>query len=756
MTATLGHSQDSLVRTPSAIAAGYAPIIYDLGVAADRERMDRLLKEGVEVHDQIDVQLLDLARSIDPAAPRTAHELEPFVRAELEGRSRQEYGRWVYYPWHRRLVHLLPPDRYARLRGDRNRFLISPEQAARLRECRIGIVGMSAGFACATTMVLEGVGGRFRLADFDRMELSNLNRVRVGVDGIGINKSVLAARAMFEMDPYLELEVFEDGVHDGNVEAFLVGNGQLNVLIEECDDLYMKVYLRERARQLGIPVVMEMSFRGTVDIERFDLEPDRDVLHGLLGGVSARDLAGLSVEDKVPYVMSILGMNDVPVDFAASLLEIEQTVSTWPQLASWVAVGGGMATSAARRVLLDVQRSSGRFAFSGAAIELPEPVMPLVPAATEARLPRRHLPVPARRGGRALGRSELEYLISYAAMAPSGANAQPWDFVVTPTRIDCHLNEGRSASFINVDHLASYVAIGAAAENIVLAARSIGVVPRLSAFPDAGKPRLVCSVTFEEGRTAPERDELFEQIPRRVTNRKRGQAAALDPEVMRRLEDAARTGSLHFLLDHEELKELGRVLGEGDRLRMLNEVMHRELMNEIRWTTEEVERRRDGLDLAAFELSATDAVAMRLLTPGVASFLRKLGAGTNLKRAASKDMEAACAAAMLSYPGQGPESYLEGGRCLQRVWLEATRLGVAVHPSGMSYMFQLRRRKLGMSQDELATLHELELAWSRLLPVREDHASVLLLRLSYCGEPTARSLRLPLTEILHVDAGVRD
>ena len=54
----------------------------------------------------------------------------------------------------------------------------------------------------------------------------------------------------------------------------------LDLVIEECDSLDMKVRVREEARARGIPVLMETSDRGLFDVERFDVEPERPLFHG--------------------------------------------------------------------------------------------------------------------------------------------------------------------------------------------------------------------------------------------------------------------------------------------------------------------------------------------------------------------------------------------------------------------------------------------------------------------------------------------
>lgn len=126
----------------------------------------------------------------------------------------------------------------------------------------------------------------------------------------------------------------------------------MDLLIDECDDLYVKVRLREAARERRIPVLMETSDRGLLDIERFDMEPDRPLFHGVLGSINAADLKELSTKEKLPLVLKILDMNQVSTTIKASMLEIEETLETWPQLGSAVTLGGAVITDTARRILL--------------------------------------------------------------------------------------------------------------------------------------------------------------------------------------------------------------------------------------------------------------------------------------------------------------------------------------------------------------------------------------------------------------------
>ncbi|MCY0938152.1 hypothetical protein [Streptomyces sp. H34-S4] len=123
----------------------------------------------------------------------------------------------------------------------------------------------------------------------------------------------------------------------------------------------MKVATREHARALGIPVVMDANDRGLLDVERFDLEPDRPLLHGLLGGTTSGDLVDLTHEEMVDVILTMVDRERISPELTASIAEIGTMLSSWPQLASGVALGGALTAEAARRILLGQPRPSGRF-----------------------------------------------------------------------------------------------------------------------------------------------------------------------------------------------------------------------------------------------------------------------------------------------------------------------------------------------------------------------------------------------------------
>ena len=342
----------------------WQPVLFDLGCERDGVDFAALLASGQvrEVLDTIEDQLKELVTSRDPGLRRSAEAVDQAVAEQLAGGGPGEYGTWVWYPWSGRVVHLLPRDEFRLVRTDRNRGRIERPQQRQLFERRVGIIGLSVGSSAALTFAMEGLAGAFRLADFDTLSLSNLNRLRAGVHHLGLNKCVIAARQMAEIDPWLDIEIYPGGLTDDLMERFFTGGaGPIDLLVEECDTPYVKLAAREHARALRIPVVMDANDRGMLDIERFDLEPQRPLLHGLLGRTTAQDLADLTHQETVDTILAMVGRDTISADMAAAIPRIGTTLSSWPQLASGVALGGALTAEAARRILLGLPRPSGRF-----------------------------------------------------------------------------------------------------------------------------------------------------------------------------------------------------------------------------------------------------------------------------------------------------------------------------------------------------------------------------------------------------------
>lgn len=341
----------------------YKPILLRLENAEDMETFNKLFEDHqiTFVCDEMHGQLQELIKCKNPALIISEEEYPELINKHLAGKEISEYGVWVYYPWNQRLVHLLDKDEYIEVRTNRNRNKITTEEQNTLKSKKIGIVGLSVGQSIALTIAMERTCGELRLADFDTAELSNLNRIRTGVHNLGLNKTIIAAREILEIDPYLNVKIFVDGLHEANMDDFFLGDGKLDLFVEVCDGLDLKITSRFKAREFQIPVVMDTNDKGMIDVERFDIEPDRAIFHGLADGLDPVSIKNLTNEEKIPYILKMIGADTMSTRLKASMLEVKKSINTWPQLASSVTLGGAATTDVCRRILLDQFHDSGRY-----------------------------------------------------------------------------------------------------------------------------------------------------------------------------------------------------------------------------------------------------------------------------------------------------------------------------------------------------------------------------------------------------------
>lgn len=717
-----------LLVSPLLEADAHTAIMLCEQIPADRESLDTLRARD-------DVVVIDRRQSMRAELDELRPPLTP---GELSAP-----GQWAWYPWRRTLVAVLDPHLFRRLRLDRNRNKITQAEQDAFGRLTIGVIGLSVGHAIAHTLALEGLCGRLRLADNDTIELSNLNRIPATVLDLGVNKAVVVARRIAELDPYLDTEVFTDGLTEDSMTEFFEG---LDVVIEECDSLDMKLRVREEARARGIPVFMETSDRGLFDVERFDLEPERALFHGLLGSVSPESLRGLSTHDKAPHVMRILQTGDLSPRMAASMVEIDRTVSTWPQLAGDVQLGGATVAAAVRRFGRGEELASGRIR-----VDLDRSLDTLKESSTAA--PNEIQAPPAVDLTTEIPAAPLAAVLHAIQLAPSGGNIQPWSLRPTSTGVDIHLVPARTSS-MDVEFRGSYVSIGAAAYNAQVAAAHHGLRAEVTAMPQGPDSRLVASIALSPGIDA-DLSGLYGSMITRISNRNYGRARPLSTSTTAALYAATwlAGADLHLITERPAIAELADVLAESDRTRFLTPVLHEQMMGEMRWPGRE--RAADGIDVNALGLDAADLAKLEVAARAdVMSQLATWGVGAALGDNTRDRVNASSALAIVTVDDDSTEAYVRGGMAVEQLWIRAEQQGLAVQPVSPVFLYARNDRDLvGLSAGFSSDLATLQRRFADIVGLTDCDVPVLVLRLSHDAAPAAvRSQRLDLEAVLDLTA----
>lgn len=705
---------------------------------SDPSRLDELVRGGARLVDALALQVADLLESRFP--DRTRGEREALLPDALREQAAEAV--WVHYPWSRRVVRALSREAFREVRTSRNRHKLTWSEQQRLADKRIGIVGLSVGYSVAVNLALEGIGGHLVLADPDYLSLSNMNRLAASLADLGENKAVLAARRIWEIDPFLDLALWPGGLTPDRLDAFF-GEG-LDLVIEECDSIDIKIAVRHAARARGVPVIMDTNERGMLDVERFDQEPDRPILHGLVGDLSPEALAGLSTNDKVPYVLDIVEASRVSHRTLASLFEIGTTTAGFPQLATATSMGGAIAAEAARRVLLGEPCPSGRYHVElDESLRRPRLSAPVVRAARASLAvpsvspPER--PPPSSTPGP--DEAEVRYLLSGAARAPSGGNAQPWQFSWDGgSELVFRLDAERARSSLDPSARAARIALGAAVENASELAAVLSLRATVEARGDA-----VC-IGLERAPCAP--SPRAEQVWRRATQRHTSVDAPLeDAEIDLLTRDCASDDiAVRVLRDRARLARLGTLLAALDRERFGHARLHAEAMSELRWRPDEAPTDTgigvwtlgvDAAKLAAFELLRDHAVVATSV---------ELGVGHGLGRGTREAVSGAAGLVWVGNPGARPDDPIAAGRLIQRLWLNATAAGLGMQPVAAG-AFMIARSRVDPEFFDAAQRERLARIDDALCEVLERPATTLdymWLRVSRGMRQAACSPRLAL------------
>lgn len=283
----------------------------------------------------------------------------------LEKMKETEYivGTWVYYPWNKSLVHILNENDLYRLRTNRNKNIIFEEEQNILLNKKIGFAGLSIGNTMLNTLVYSGIGNYIKIADYDILDTTNLNRVRAGLTDLYTKKHDISLKQVYDINPFLSVDCFSEKLTNDNLLSFL-DNPKLDLIFEAIDDFAVKIKLRIFAKQNKIPVVMITNLADNIliDIERYDIENDVQIFNGLLD-IDINEVLNneITEESKKKYAIQFVGKENIPERALNSLPLINKTLVGRPQLMSSVTIGGGLSAYIARKIFLDTNLKSGRY-----------------------------------------------------------------------------------------------------------------------------------------------------------------------------------------------------------------------------------------------------------------------------------------------------------------------------------------------------------------------------------------------------------
>jgi len=210
---------------------------------------------------------------------------------------------------------------------------------------------------------------------------------------------------------------------------------------------------------------------------------------------------------------------------------------------------------------------------------------------------------------------------------------------------------------------------------------------------------------------------------------------------------------LQWFRDDETMSQLGNIIGACDRIRLLNTEAHHDFVHhEMRWTSEDAERTRDGIDIKTLGLSNSQMAALGVIkNKDVVKAINDLEGGKALDTLSKRSLTTASALCLITLPKYNHENFFKGGQAMERLWLGATNIGIAVHPViSPLYIFPriTHAEGEGLTQRNIDELKVLREKFKSITGVKDEQAEVFLAKIAIADEPQLKSLRLPLEQTL--------
>lgn len=568
---------------------------------------------------------------------------------------------------------------------------VTASELIRLNRKTVAIAGLGGvGGGHALTLARLGIG-HFRLADFDRFDIPNLNRqAGAFMSSMGKPKAEVIGDMVRDINPEAEVTLFPEGVREADAERFLDG---ADLFVDGLDffvlDIRRKLFAL--AHQRGIPAITVaplghgaawltfmpdgMSFE---DYFRFGSDPiERQYIKFMLG-LSPRGphRAALIDPSRVDFAAKAGPSTPMACQMASAVLGSEalkillnrgkvRAAPSWQHFATYKGafvkgrlIGGG-ANPLHRLKLKLAERWIRKIA------------------------PRRDIHA----SSVAEDAPVIMQILDLARWAPSGDNEQPWRFEIIDERsirIHVHYEPGENI-YEYADGRPVFIAVGGLLETIRLAATRFGMTADWRLESADGKRILV---SFEDADDVVA-DPLSDFIPFRSVDRRPYRRTPLPEYEKRRLEAA--WGPYFAVKWHDQMAgrwAASRLNMRASLIRLGIPECHRVHQSVVNFDDPYAER---GLPADAIGL---DALTVRLMRWANARWSRTKWLNRYLGGALIASLQldilpGMSSAAHLSVcwkdgkraEDRGTADWLRAGVALQRFWLETESLGLVLQPS---------------------------------------------------------------------------
>jgi len=343
-----------------------------------------------------------------------------------------------------------------------------------------------------------------------------------------------------------------------------------------------------------------------------------------------------------------------------------------------------------------------------------------------------------------MDRETLIKILRGGCRAPSGDNVQPWRFSWDGVKLSIYNIPDIHNPHLDFEERGSYIAHGALIENIEISAQHYGHLAQTDVFPEKSLPDLVARITFES--ISAQEDPLFVEIESRSTNRHHYKIRPLSEEervdLSKSVENIS-TVEFHLATNRTAITKLAYAASRAEIVILEDESVAAHFFGGMVWTHAEEIEKKAGFYVKTMEFNPVQSFVFWLASkPRIMSLFRKVGLPRFIADEDAKLYATGSAIGAVFVPDESGVSFIKAGRALERLWLTASKRGLAFQPLiGMSFIAHRSQTNRGA----LSNSHNNEMT-AALRTAREEFGNpngilAFLFRVGEAPHPTARTSR---------------
>lgn len=322
---------------------------------------------------------------------------------------------------------------------------------------------------------------------------------------------------------------------------------------------------------------------------------------------------------------------------------------------------------------------------------------------------------------------ELAEILYYAALAPSGHNAQPWTIrIITGRHWIVGTDSSRWLPAVDPENREMMISIGAFLENLAAAANGKGYEAEIQILAQSTKDQEIAAVKLHA--TGHSDNSLVRQIELRRTLRSNLLTRGLLKEDIQLITRGYQGDAFYCPGSSQEGRRLAEITIAANEIQAYRDSAQQELAGWIRWSNQDSQRYRNGLTPDSMEIEGVSRWYVKNFYTHEAVLKKEFREVTVQK--AKEQAAAGSGWLVVTSKAATVAELIRTGRNLQRIWLRLRERNLALHP-------------MTQAIEEAATAKELPSA----LGITGDIQ--LLLRIGYVSHyPRPVSLRMPLQKII--------